>query len=146
MFVVKTETRFPRPVRNVVFEARPFRRVRVYSSAVRAADCRSAGPWFDSGCALFLGMTECRCLVDELAVFVKRPSRGTEMEMRNMEQDVKLLLWFLRGRRWHTGSWSHSSVGQSVRLITVRSAVQARVGPPFLLQRNRLAYGRAHPC
>ena len=25
--------------------------------------------------------------------------------------------------------WSHSSVGQSVRLITVRSAVQARVGP-----------------
>ena len=25
--------------------------------------------------------------------------------------------------------WSHSSVGQSVRLITLRSAVQARVGP-----------------
>ena len=27
---------------------------------------------------------------------------------------------------------SYSSVGQSVRLITVRSAVQARVGAPFL--------------
>ena len=28
--------------------------------------------------------------------------------------------------------WSHSSVGQSVRLITLRSAVQARVGPYVL--------------
>ena len=26
---------------------------RVHSSVVRAADCRSAGPWFKSGCALF---------------------------------------------------------------------------------------------
>ena len=25
----------------------------VYCSVVRAADCRSAGPWFKSGCALF---------------------------------------------------------------------------------------------
>ena len=25
----------------------------VHSSVVRAADCRSAGPWFKSGCALF---------------------------------------------------------------------------------------------
>ena len=25
---------------------------RVHSSVVRAADCRSAGPWFKSGCAL----------------------------------------------------------------------------------------------
>ena len=24
----------------------------VHSSVVRAADCRSAGPWFNSGCAL----------------------------------------------------------------------------------------------
>ena len=29
---------------------------RVHSSVVRAADCRSAGPWFKSGCALFLVM------------------------------------------------------------------------------------------
>ena len=28
---------------------------RVHSSVVRAADCRSAGPWFKSGCALFAG-------------------------------------------------------------------------------------------
>ena len=28
----------------------------VHSSMVRAADCRSAGPWFNSGCALL-----CRC-------------------------------------------------------------------------------------
>ena len=28
--------------------------MRVHSSVVRAADCRSAGPWFKSGCALFL--------------------------------------------------------------------------------------------
>ena len=27
--------------------------IRVHSSVVRAADCRSAGPWFKSGCALF---------------------------------------------------------------------------------------------
>ena len=27
---------------------------RVHSSVVRAADCRSAGPWFKSGCALLL--------------------------------------------------------------------------------------------
>ena len=27
----------------------------VHSSVVRAADCRSAGPWFKSGCALILG-------------------------------------------------------------------------------------------
>ena len=27
---------------------------RVHSSVVRAADCRSAGPWFKSGCALFV--------------------------------------------------------------------------------------------
>ena len=26
----------------------------VHSSVVRAADCRSAGPWFKSGCALLL--------------------------------------------------------------------------------------------
>ena len=26
--------------------------IRVHSSVVRAADCRSAGPWFKSGCAL----------------------------------------------------------------------------------------------
>ena len=26
---------------------------RVHSSVVRAADCRSAGPWFKSGCALY---------------------------------------------------------------------------------------------
>ena len=30
----------------------------VHSSVVRAADCRSAGPWFKSGCALFV---ESRC-------------------------------------------------------------------------------------
>ena len=29
---------------------------RVHSSVVRAADCRSAGPWFKSGCALQLCM------------------------------------------------------------------------------------------
>jgi hypothetical protein len=28
----------------------------VHSSVVRAADCRSAGPWFKSGCALFRPM------------------------------------------------------------------------------------------
>ena len=27
---------------------------RVHSSVARAADCRSAGPWFKSGCALFV--------------------------------------------------------------------------------------------
>ena len=31
----------------------------VHSSVVRAADCRSAGPWFKSGCALWSGF----CLV-----------------------------------------------------------------------------------
>ena len=30
------------------------RHARVHSSVVRAADCRSAGPWFKSGCALFI--------------------------------------------------------------------------------------------
>ena len=39
---------------------------RVYSSAVRAADCRSAGPWFKSRCALcvlclLLSLTGWRC-------------------------------------------------------------------------------------
>ena len=29
--------------------------MRVHSSVVRAADCRSAGPWFKSGCALIIG-------------------------------------------------------------------------------------------
>ena len=41
--------------------------------------------------------------------------------------------------------WSHSSVGQSVRLITVRSAVRARVGPFsyyefFVLKKYRRKY------
>jgi hypothetical protein len=27
---------------------------RVHSSVVRAAECRSAGPWYKSGCALFV--------------------------------------------------------------------------------------------
>ena len=34
---------------------------RVHSSVVRAADCRSAGPWFKSGCALLRqSLEECR--------------------------------------------------------------------------------------
>ena len=85
----KNEVRLPCPVRNVLFETGPSRCVRVYSSAVRAADCRSAGPWFDSGCALFLGITESLLGIAKLAVFVKRLSRGAEMEMCNMEQNVK---------------------------------------------------------
>ena len=37
--------------------------------------------------------------------------------------------------------WSHSSVGQSVRLITLRSAAQARVGP-----RKSICHAQAWPC
>ena len=36
-----------------------------------------------------------------------------------------------------TRRWSHSSAGQSVRLITVRSAAQARVGPCALVSYRR---------
>ena len=34
----------------------------VHSSVVRAADCRSAGPWFKSGCALFVHWHARRCM------------------------------------------------------------------------------------
>ena len=45
-------------------------------------------------------------------------------------------------------NWSHSSVGQSVRLITVRSAVRARVGPYCFRVCNSNEYdpGRTRTC
>ena len=40
-------------VRVCTFDKNEGQRVNwVHSSVVRAADCRSAGPWFKSGCAL----------------------------------------------------------------------------------------------
>ena len=38
----------PKPLRFLIFGLHR----RVYSSVVRAGDCRSPGPWFNSGCAL----------------------------------------------------------------------------------------------
>ena len=37
----------------------------VHSSVVRAADCRSAGPWFKSGCALFAAADIYRNEIDD---------------------------------------------------------------------------------
>jgi hypothetical protein len=42
----------------------------VHSSVARAADCRSAGPWFKSGCALF---TQLQMLCDTLTVGEQNP-------------------------------------------------------------------------
>ena len=42
----------------------------VHSSVVRAADCRSAGPWFKSGCALLFAFCFCPALFDAIACSV----------------------------------------------------------------------------
>ena len=50
----------------VAADPRPFRKASgtcrwVHSSVVRAADCRSAGPWFKSRCALMFHFTTVTC-------------------------------------------------------------------------------------
>ena len=46
---------FSRRVQTRVVSLDAQNHCRVHSSVVRAADCRSAGPWFKSGCALHCG-------------------------------------------------------------------------------------------
>ena len=52
---------FPSPVLRATTLARIW--PRVHSSVVREADCRSAGPWFKSGCALFMCSICSNCVV-----------------------------------------------------------------------------------
>ena len=51
----------------------------VHSSVVRAADCRSAGPWFKSGCALFLS-----------CVSQSRPSYSLHCSLTNEQLHARL--------------------------------------------------------
>ena len=42
----------PRAIHNYLYVSEQMLNTWVHSSVVRAADCRSAGPWLKSGCAL----------------------------------------------------------------------------------------------
>ena len=63
---------------------------RVHSSVVRAADCRSAGPWFKSWCALF--------------VVVSKSVRDAEETERERERD--------RERERHRERWREREKGR----------------------------------
>ena len=68
---------------------------RVHSSVVRAADCRSAGPWFKSGCALLrqrLEDAEPTCCANRERTSICIQKRPTENEGREI-RTPNLLIW-----------------------------------------------------
>ena len=98
----------------------------VHSSVVRAADCRSAGPWLKSGCALFPFMVIHELHIPNLRPLLRRraPHTGTAAGHSSLgagsASKLSVNVWFLElltGRDQH--AWVHSSV---VRAADCRSA------------------------
>ena len=87
----------------------------VHSSVVRAADCRSAGPWFESGCALH---RECHHWVSQREWSTPKPESCAPMQHTRSTNSRRLGEWRLRagltaddpGAR-HTLQRGHMCVG-----------------------------------
>merc|ERR1712242_341011 len=112
----------------------------VHSSVVRAADCGSAGPWFESGCALKARLLHRFIIVMcEGGLIIVMKAWADCRHRLPMVKPMPVVLKAEQPRCTHAITWVHSSV---VRAADCRSAgpwfesgcaIKARLLHPFII-------------